>query len=175
MILSVKIEGDKELMKLYREMPPVLRKELKRAISNTARVMEGDAKKFSPVDMGRLRSSIRTEMDADGMGAWVGPSLPPIDIVMERGRKPGSRMPPVSALIGWVRRHNMVKYTKGRGGTRVNRNYDRAVYGMAFVIAKSIARKGTRPHRYMGLAADRAELNWNINIRQAFDRAVKQV
>lgn len=179
-VLSIDVVGDEEVRKYMENLTPKMESELKRAVSNTARVMEADAKKFSPIDQGRLRSSIYTEYDPDGLGATVGPSLPPIDIVMEMGRKPGSRMPPVSALIPWVQRHHMAPkvtvknvFVMGRNvGKEASRNaYDAGVRNMAYLIARSIARKGTRPRRYMQLASDRAELNWVQNIIRAYERA----
>lgn len=179
-ILSIDVIGDQEVKKYLKNLTPKMEGELRRAVSNTARAMEGDAKRFAPVDQGRLRSSIYTEMDSDGLGATVGPSLPPIDIVMEMGRKPGSRMPPISALIPWVHRHHMTPRIIGKNviyqGVNVGRAaatsaYDRNVRSIAFLIARSIARKGTRPRRYMQLASDRAELNWVQNIIRAYERA----
>lgn len=181
-LLNIEVIGDEEVRKYLENLTPKMGAELRRAVSNTARVMEADAKKFAPVDQGRLRSSIYTEMDADGLGATVGPSLPPIDIVMELGRKPGSRMPPVSALIPWVHRHGMTPRIKAKNIFVMGRNvgkeaaasaYDANVRSIAFLIARSIARKGTRPHRYMQLAADRAELNWVKNIMLAYERATQ--
>lgn len=51
-------------------------------------------------------------------------------IPVEFGRRPGQRMPPVQALIPWVEKFIALK----EGET---------VEGVAFVIARSIARKGT--------------------------------
>lgn len=179
-VLSIDVVGDEEVRKYMENLTPKMESELKRAVSNTARVMEADAKKFSPIDQGRLRSSIYTEYDPDGLGATVGPSLPPIDIVMEMGRKPGGRMPPVSALIPWVHRHGMTPRIRAKNvfvaGSNVGKEtaqnaYDANVRSIAFLIARSIARKGTRPRRYMQMAADRAELNWVRNITRAYERA----
>jgi hypothetical protein len=181
-ILDITVIGDEEVKRYMRNLTPKMEAELRRAVSNTARVMEGDAKKFTPVDQGRLRSSIYTEYDSDGLGATVRPSLTPIDIVMEMGRKPGSRMPPVSALIPWVHRHHMTPRIRAKNVFVMGRNvgreaatnaYDRNVRSIAFLIARSIARKGTRPRRYMQLAADRAELNWRVNVQRAVERGMQ--
>lgn len=179
-VLSINVIGDEEVKKYMENLAPRMKAELRRAVSDTARIMEGDAKKFAPVDQGRLRSSIYTVVDADGMGAIVGPSLPPIDIVMEMGRKPGGRMPPVSAIIPWVHRHGMTPRIRAKNVFVAGRNvgketaqnaYDANVRSIAFLIARSIARKGTRPRRYMQMASDRAELNWVRNITRAYERA----
>lgn len=181
-VLTIQVVGDEEVKKYFEQLTPKSERELRRAVSDTARVMEGDAKRFAPVDVGRLRSSIYTEYDPDGLGATVGPSLPPIDIVMEMGRRPGSRMPPIAALMPWVHRHGMTPRIRGKNvfvqGVNVGRQaaaaaYDRNLRSMAFLVARSIARKGTRPRRYMQLAADRAELNWRLNIMRAMERATQ--
>lgn len=51
----------------------------------------------------------------------------------ESGRRAGARPPPASALVGWVRRHFAVD--------------DRQARGLAFVIARNIARRGIKARR----------------------------
>ncbi len=54
--------------------------------------------------------------------------------VMEEGRRPGSKMPPPQELHGWLRRHGIP-------------------LGAAFVIARSIARRGIKGRFFMRQAA----------------------
>ena len=74
------------------------------------------------------------------------PHGPPVDF----GRRPGAAMPPLKAIEKWVAMRfgiSMVQY-RGRGGRFVASPARR----VAFLVARSIARKGIRP-RYV---SDRA-------------------
>jgi len=64
-----------------------------------------------PVNTGALRSSITAQFNATRGEAVVGTPLV-YAIVMEQGRRAGSRMPPVDALIPWVRRKLKPKFDK---------------------------------------------------------------
>jgi len=93
--------------------------------------VQTDAKINAPVDSGRLRASITPDVRTDGdtvMGV-VGSNVTYAPYV-ETGTRP--HWPPVGALETWARRH----------GTT------------AFVVARAIARRGTRAHRYMQRAAE---------------------
>jgi len=59
-------------------------------------------------------------------------ALPYFENVME-GRKPGSKQPPISAIIPWVKKRNI----KVKGAKTPEQS--------AFVIARSIGRKGIKP------------------------------
>lgn len=81
--------------------------------------------------------------------------------VMEFGRRPGARMPPPSALERWVRL---------KLGVPPNR-----VAGVAFVIARSIARKGIKGRFFMkkGLDASRSRINGFF--KRAGDNIIKDL
>jgi hypothetical protein len=81
----------------------------------------------------------------------------PYAAVIEHGRRPGARMPPVSALVPWVMRKLKVK---GEGAAR----------GIAFVIARRIAQRGL-PARGI-LAAAKPAINAAVNaaVRKAIYR-----
>lgn len=107
-----------------------LEERLRTVISDTAKVAEYEAKRRVPVDRGTLRASIHTAFSDNGMAVVVGPPESMQAIVMEKGRRAGSRMPPVNVIELWALRHG----------------YPR---GMGFVIARSIARKGIKGRGYM--------------------------
>jgi len=85
----------------------------------------------APVDTGRLRQSITTKIDKAVVPQWatVGPSVK-YGRYVEFGRKPGSRPPPVAALLPWVKRHGMPP-------------------SAAFAIARAIAKRGIKPKPFM--------------------------
>lgn len=120
------------------------------AMRRATLVIERDAKRFAPVDTGRLRSSINSTVRTAGL--FPGSSLQGITGTnvtyapyMENGTglfagRPRHRMPPISALEGWARRHRMNAYVVAlaiarRGGLEpreffkksVNKNRGRVV------------------------------------------------
>lgn len=95
-----------------------------------------EAKPLTPVDTGRLRASITYKITSEaqlprhvdiGTNAQYGPWV-------HDGRKPGSAMPPVSAIGAWAKR--------------------KGIDASPFVLARSIARKGIRGRPFLadGLA-----------------------
>lgn len=86
------------------------------------------AKQLAPVDSGRLRASITPEIRSDPVGGTVmgvvGSNVEQA-APMELGTKP--HWPPRAALETWAKRH----------GVNV------------FVVMRAIAKKGTKPRRYL--------------------------
>lgn len=118
-------------------------------------IIMGEAKELAPVDLGTLRNSgyvlgpTATRMGghaaqpgaeaativADalfGVNVVVGFGGPaaPYALVMHEGRMPGSTPPPIEAIKAWARR-------KG-----IDEN-------LAYPIARSIGKKGTKPLKYL--------------------------
>ena len=96
--------------------------------------MKGLVQGKTPVDTGLLRGSIFTEirgtmLDFHGVVA-PGPAVKEYASVMELGRRPGARMPPVDAIVRWVIRKQIASGGSARS--------------VAFLIARSIGRKGIR-------------------------------
>ena len=83
----------------------------------------------TPVDTGRLRSSMAVALQDDGLTAIVGTNVRYAPYV-ELGTRP--HWPPLAALQPWAQRHG---FPKGKQG--------------AFLVARAISRKGTRPRRMM--------------------------
>jgi hypothetical protein len=105
-----------------------------------------------PKDTGTAANSFQSMIT--GSGANIGGEIrsPLVQaVVMEIGRKPHSKMPPVAAIEWWAERHGMK--------------------GMGFVIARSIARKGIKGRKY----ADKAHKDNRPKITRLFDQAVSSV
>ena len=73
MQISVTIEGLKEYQDKLKEMPFALRRGLADAIKKSALLVEGQGKINAPVDTGRLRASILTEIEP--LRATVSPTV----------------------------------------------------------------------------------------------------
>lgn len=69
----------------------------------------------------------------------------PHAVFVEMGRRPGARMPPASALAGWVIRHwGVSPVVRGSKGGRFRSNRD-AVMDAAWMLARAIGRRGIAP------------------------------
>ena len=116
-----------------------LRSEMAREGHAVAREIATEARRLAPSDLGRLRSATRPGVRIAGD---VVTPLVSIDVPyaanVELGRRPGARMPPPSALVGWVRRN------LGLTG--------RAARSAAFAIARKIGRRGIRGRKMLAKA-----------------------
>jgi len=82
---------------------------------------QSTAQQHAPKDTGKLSSSLMTEIEPFSARMYT-----PIDkypLVMEGGRKPGSKMPPPAALDQWARRYGIQN---------------------TFLLARAIAKRGIR-------------------------------
>jgi phage gpG-like protein len=116
---------------------------------NATLLVTRDAKRFAPVDTGRLRASIIPEIRVSGptqIQGVVGSNVEYAPFV-ELGTKP--HWPPVGALEVWARRHGI----------------------SAFLVARAISRRGTKAVKYLERAFDQ-----NISrIVGYIDAAVKSI
>ena len=100
----------------------------------SALTVEAESKQLAPVDTGRLRASIKTEVEP--LKATIAPTVH-YGAYVEFGTRP--HWPPVSALEPWARRHGF------------------PTVGGAYLVARAISRHGTKPHPYMRPGAEAAE------------------
>lgn len=107
---------------------------LRRASEASALLIEGAAKRLTPVDTGRLRASIATSL---GVGALAGGAIVQTNvnyaIYVHEGTKP--HFPPLKALEGWAKRHNTTP----------------------FQVARGIARKGIKKRPFMRQAVEQEQ------------------
>ena len=119
----------------------------------------------APANTGQLRGSIQLFRDyrPPVFSAGIQTNLP-YAIVMEYGRRAGADFPNIGALAFWVVRKRLRERVRTRvrgGGTirvveRVVRSIAQAER-VAFVIGRSIVRKGISARRFFGKAADRID------------------
>lgn len=127
--MNITLDVDsRELRQAFNAAPLVITTKVNTWIYKTALRTERSAKQHVPphVDTGQLQSSIHTRVG--NLRAEVKPTAKHAIFVHE-GRRPG-RMPPSgpgTSLNSWATRKGM----------------------NPFLVAKSIARKGTKPHRFM--------------------------
>ena len=108
-LLGVRIENTKAVQKRLEKFGPAAKKALGAAMFKEMRMVEDDARKNAPADLGNLQNSGVTNIPFDDGTLIVvetrfgGPSAPYAEFV-EEGRPPGGKWPPVGALEGWGQR-----------------------------------------------------------------------
>ena len=162
-----------QLDQRLRRTPEQMEADIRRTLQQSLLWIEADARMLAPHDTRRMAGSINSRISGTHptIVGEVGPATR-YGRFVEFGRRPG-RMPPVDALIGWVRRHwnpgfigpiarGQLRPGRAAGGT-VSRN---AIRSRAFALARKIAREGVRAQPFMGPAYRR-----NLpRIEQAFAR-----
>lgn len=83
-----------------------------------------------PVDRGGYRQSFKFDDTHDGAVAY---NFAPYAPIIEYGRRPGQKAPPLEVIVAWVLRKGIA----GKG-----KNALRAARGIAYAIARQIKRRG---------------------------------
>lgn len=92
------------------------------------------------VDVGRLRGSVTHVVTRDGsdLAVFVGTNVR-YALPVHNGRRAGAKMPPVDDILDWARRKHIVDATMTESEQR----------GVAFVIARSISKRGINARPFL--------------------------
>jgi hypothetical protein len=152
-VAAVEFRGVKKYLARLNALPAVFRAFVDDAITYG----EGEARRGARphnVDRGELADSIKSSIDSDPVPGWARIATNKLYAVpMEYGRKPG-RFPPVDVIEEWAVRHG---YGEGKG----------------FIFARAIARKGTRPLRFIRGAMEKLNQKLPQLIRHAEGQLVR--
>lgn len=131
--IKIRVQGDKEAAeKMHKAAVSLSGAPMVDGIRRAASLVTRDAKLIVPVDSGRLKSSITPDVRVKGKTViGVVGSNKNYAPYVELGTKP--HWPPLDALKVWAARH----------GTT------------AYVVARGIAKKGTKPYKYLQGAYDK--------------------
>jgi hypothetical protein len=126
--IDVRIDTSKVLAALDKMQ---VKRRLGAAMQESVVYLQGLVQAATPADTGLHRGSVFTEvrgtpLELRGVVASPLKSM----LVLERGRRPGQRMPPLGPIRAWLQRH---------GGTEAAK--------LAFVVARSIGRRGLFPRQ----------------------------
>jgi HK97 gp10 family phage protein len=164
-LLEVQRELERKIAELHGE--PILR-----AMREATLLVDRDAKKNAPVDVGRLRASITPSVKQEGTQVIgiVGSNVK-YAAAVELGSKP--HMPPVQAIAEWVRHKKLagtysIKTHKRMGSKSRQGGED---LSLAWAIALKIKKFGTKPHPFLVPAFKQNR----DAIYQIFQRAVKGI
>ena len=132
--LEWKFEGSEKLAKAFND-PDIVAGPVKTFLHKATLTVVRAAKEKAPVDTGRLRASITAEYQR--LSATIGPSVT-YGVFVEYGTRP--HWPPLAALQPWAQRHGFPAGMRG-----------------AFLVARAIARRGTRAQPYMTPALEESK------------------
>lgn len=132
------------------QTPEQMERDMRRTLQASLLLIEADARQLAARDTGRLGGSINNRISGTfpSLVGEVGPDAR-YGRFVEFGRRPGARMPPVDALMGWVQRHWHTIAERRRGVSR------RTLRGEAYVLARAIARRGIPARPFMAPAYER--------------------
>lgn len=104
------------------------------AMHKATLIVEADAKRNAPVDTGRLRASIVSEVRVESSAAKTVQGVVGSNVSYAAAMELGSRphWPPIGAIQTWADRHGL----------------------SAFLVARAISRHGTKPRLYLQRALD---------------------
>jgi hypothetical protein len=157
LILNIDVSDLEEVTDDLDAYPMFVNQELTVAMEASLQLAEGQIAARTPVNFGPLRSSIDYSIISPfpNLVGRIGSPLP-YAIVMEEGRRPGARMPPVDAIKLWVVRKLKVPPQEADS--------------VAFLVARSIARKGIEGRHMFAEGLEAAE----PHIRQLFNNAIER-
>lgn len=127
---EIRINGVQEAMTFFDTRAKLINKGVAKAINHAGESVANYATAKAPRDTGRMSDGIAVTQKATeyNLSAIVAPKHK-YAIYVEKGTRP--HFPPVRALDGWAKRHNI----------------------SPFAVARVIARRGTRPQPFMAPAA----------------------
>lgn len=128
--IKITVSGDEELARALRDARFV-DGPIKEFIDRATLHIEGIAKEGAPVDTGRFRASIESRVGKREASVFSAVEYAPY---IEHGTRP--HWPPVAVLEPWARRHGIPS---------------------AFLVARAIARRGTKARRVFASTAEKGK------------------
>lgn len=144
MSFKFKVEGADEAIAKLKSLSVETKSKVINQTAKSSLKIEAESKNKAPVDTGRLRSSIQTRFEDEGLIGIIYSDVAYAPYV-EFGRKAG-KPPPSSALKGWARRHKME--------------------GLSYVIARSIGRKGVKAQPFLRPSFEKEKNDYKNKVKR---------
>lgn len=140
--MHLSIAGLDALRRGFDQAPEVTRREMLAGATEATLLQEREVKDAMPRVTGMTAASVSSDAFSTPVGViGVVGSSQPTAMFLELGTKP--HMPPVEALVPWVKAVLGVEPKRARS--------------VAFLVARKIARKGTKPKRHFEKVATSTE------------------
>jgi len=159
LVLDIELQGLADVAADVEGYPQSVSHELTVAMESSLSFLKGQVTVRTPVNTGKLRASITHSITSQfpNLIGVVGSPLPYAP-VMEEGRRPGAKMPPVGAIQHWVIRKLGIRGKEGRA--------------IAWLIARSIAKKGIEGKHMFQEGFEASEPTINQLFNEAIARSV---
>ena len=159
--LTVDMTGDQQFRKALEQAPDALFKQLQRMVSRGGSEAAREQKRRAPKAHSTLVNSIRSIRDAD-LSAIAAPNVDYAQFVND-GTGPGGA-PSLQVIKDWIR---------VKGITPNNPSHD--LDDLAYMISRSIARKGTRAQPFIDKTAEKITPRINSLMQQAVRNSLAEV
>lgn len=160
-MISVTIDLSRVKAALGKFSPQQLSRRARGAMQESLAYLHHQVVTAMPVDTGAARQSVFTETRGTSLEGMRGTVASPLayTVVLEKGRRPGQKMPPVMSIMLWVHRKKLVgSYsikTHRRLGSRSRQA--REDYQVAWLIARALGRRGLPAHKMFENAATKGK------------------
>lgn len=145
MVAEIEIEGLKEMQRAFKLAPAFTTSILNRAIKASLLILLGRSRQEAPVDRGFLRGAAMQTKFGNLTGLLK--NTAPYAFWIHEGTRP--HFPPLRAIEPWARRHGIP----------------------AFLVARKIARDGTKGVPFFDIAIDKTK----TKVDNIFDRALVDI
>ena len=155
--VTVQVKGLDQTLKRWGKLPVEAQNASRELLNSWGSEITRLAKYKSPVDTGRLRSSIGYEVSISATSAYAtaGPTVkyaPPV----EYGSRP--HWPPSGALQPWARRHGFPMGARGD-----------------WLLRSIIAKRGTKPHPFLAPASEEVERTILPRLVDSFNNQIQEL
>lgn len=159
--LDIDLSGDRQLLHALDAAPARLRQQLEKAVDRGGAEAARAQRRAAPKAHSTLVISIRSVRERE-LSVLVGPSTDYAAFV-NSGSRPGGK-PALQVMIDWLR-------VKGISP----RNPQHSIEDLAFLIRRSIARKGIKPQPFIDNAATAIEPRIHSLLQAAVRRSLAEV
>lgn len=149
MDIKVEIQGVDELNKAFAKAPRVIGAEARKSIRKALILLQAGARQFVVKDTGRLANALRITQTTNLSGKISAET--DYAIYVHEGTR--AHFPPLNAITPWANRHGLP----------------------AFVVARSIARKGTKANPFFDLAKEAKQADIDGIFKALLDNIINNI
>lgn len=175
-----KIDGTPKLQQAFRRLPTIVLQAAMRGLAKASIEILNDAKARLSEGGSRVtgllfNSGKVTESEEESNAYDIGFDADYAAFV-EFGRRPG-KMPPVDHIKEWVKKRHIADTYSIKTHRQIKRNedFDKRAENIAWAIAKSIEKQGTKAHPFLFPAFEEKKGNAEKHIRSEIEKVLNQM